>query len=318
MFAVSVIICSHNPRENYLRRVQDALKAQTLPAKDWELLLVDNASETLLAGRTDLAWHPHARHIREEKLGLTHARLRGIAEAKGELLVFVDDDNVLRADYLQACLKISADWPSLGAWNGSCIPEYEVQPPAELRPYLYGLLIEKLSTSLWAKLPMGGPALPTGAGLAVRRTVAEHYQKQAVRDPLRLALDRTGKMLGSGGDSDMALCGFEMGLGAGRFPELELVHLISARRLTMEYLEGLYEGSGYGGTVLAAIHDRQRRYPGQFGSSALKIFLLRIAMFAARKSRAERKIKLAEERGRLAARRDLERMGYFKQGPPVA
>ncbi len=318
MFAVSVIICTHNPREDYLRRVLDALKAQTLPAKDWELILVDNASETPLAGRVDLSWHPNARHVREEKLGLTHARLRGIAESKGGLLVFVDDDNVLRADYLQACLKISADWPTLGAWGGSCIPEYEVEPPAELRLWLYGLLIEKLNVSVWAKLPIGGPALPPGAGLAVRRTVAEHYQKEVLRDPLRQALDRIGKMLGSGGDSDMALCGFELGLGAGRFPELELVHLIPARRLNMEYLEKLYEGFGYGGTVLVAIHDRQRHYPGQFGSSALKIFLLRIIMFAARKSRAERKIKLAEERGRLAARRGLERMGYFKQGPPVA
>lgn len=318
MFAVSVIICTHNPRDDYLSRVLDALKAQTLPAKDWELLLVDNASETPLARCVDLSWHPNARHIREEKLGLTHARLHGIAESRGGLLVFVDDDNVLRADYLQACLNISADCPWLGAWSGSCIPEYEVEPPAELRPWLYGLLIEKLNVSVWAKLPIGGPALPTGAGLAVRRAVAERYRDQALRNPLRQALDRTGKMLGSGGDSDMALCGFDLGFGAGRFPELELVHLIAARRLTMKYLEGLYEGFGYGGTVLTAIHDRQRHYPGQFGSSALKIFLLRIIMFAALKSRVERKIKLAEERGRLAARRDLERMGYFKQGPPVA
>src|ERR1700722_2249773 len=103
MFAVSVIICSHNPRENYLRRVLDALRAQTLPAQEWELLLVDNASTEPLAGRFDLSWHPNARHVREEKTGLTPARLRGIAEANGELLVFVDDDNVLRSDYLQAC-----------------------------------------------------------------------------------------------------------------------------------------------------------------------------------------------------------------------
>src|SRR5580692_10629321 len=115
MLPVSVIICSHNPREDYLRRVLDALKAQTLPAKDWELLLVDNASKEPLAGRFDLSWHPNARHVREEKTGLTHARLHGIAEAKGNLLVFVDDDNVLRADYLEASLKIAADYPKLGA-----------------------------------------------------------------------------------------------------------------------------------------------------------------------------------------------------------
>src|SRR5580698_4641162 len=117
MLPVSVIICSHNPREDYLRRVLDALKAQTLPAKDWELLLVDNASKEPLAGRFNLSWHPNARHVREDKTGLTHARLCGIAEAKGDLLVFVDDDNVLRSDYLQACLKLSAARPDIGAFG---------------------------------------------------------------------------------------------------------------------------------------------------------------------------------------------------------
>ena len=96
MFAISVIICSHNPRPEYLRRTLEALKAQTLPTKDWELLLVDNASKEPLAGRFDLSWHPNARHVRENELGLTTARLRGIREAHSDLLVFVDDDNVLR------------------------------------------------------------------------------------------------------------------------------------------------------------------------------------------------------------------------------
>jgi glycosyltransferase involved in cell wall biosynthesis len=313
MLPVSVIICSHNPREDYLRRVLDALQAQTLPSKDWELLLVDNASKEPLARRFDLSWQPNARHVREEKTGLTHARLCGIAEAKGDVLVFVDDDNVLRADYLAACLKISAAWPQLGAWGGSCIPEFEVEPPAELRPWLHGLLIEKLKEPLWAKLPAGGPALPAGAGMAVRRAVATYYREQVLRDPMRQALDRSGKTLGSGGDSDMALCGYPLGLGTGRFPELELTHLINARRLTLEYLAGIHEGFGYGSTMLVAIHDREGRYPGQFLISPLRFFALRLALL--RKSRPERVIKLAEARGRLAARRELERMGFFN--PPA-
>jgi Glycosyl transferase family 2 len=317
MAAISIIICTHNPRENYLRRVLDALKAQTLPASEWELLLVDNASEKPLAGRVDLSWHAQARHVREEKLGLTHARLRGIAESKADLLVFVDDDNVLRADYLQVCRKISTDFPWLGAWNGSCIPEYETEPAAELRPFLYGLVVDKLTTSVWAKLPVGGLALPQGAGLAVRRKQATHYREQVLRDPLRQALDRSGKGMSSGGDSDLALSGFELGLGAGRFPELELTHLIPSVRLTLDYLERLFEGFGYGGSIVAAIHDQRRRQPGELGSSALKIFLLRIMMIASGKSRAERVIRLAEERGRLAARRELERLGPLKSSPPV-
>ena len=291
-----------------MRRVLDALKGQTLPAKGWELLLIDNASTDPLAGRFDLSWHPNARHAREEKVGLTPARLHGIAESKGDLLVFVDDDNILRADYLQACLNISTDYPQLGAWGGSCIPEYEVEPPAELRPWLAGLLIEKVGKPVWDKIPRGGPALPPGAGMAVRRKVALNYREQVLRDPVRLALGRTGKELAAGEDSDMALCSLAFDLGTGRFPELELTHLIPARRLTMGYLEGIHEGFGYCGVVLEAIHDKDARQPGQ-AKNALKRFLLPIKLLADGKTLEERRLKLAEERGKRAARRDLKRLG---------
>ena len=93
----SVILCSHNPRPDYLRRVLDALDAQTLSKENWELLLIDNASKARLADSWGLSWHPRARHIREDELGLMSARLRGIRESCGDLLVFVDDDNVLES-----------------------------------------------------------------------------------------------------------------------------------------------------------------------------------------------------------------------------
>src|SRR3989337_147732 len=100
MFDLSVIICTHNPRPDYLRRALDALKAQTLPLEQWELLFIDNASRERLADLWDISWHPHARHVRESELGLTPARLRGIQESRGEVLVFIDDDNVLASDFL--------------------------------------------------------------------------------------------------------------------------------------------------------------------------------------------------------------------------
>src|SRR5216684_3043522 len=40
MPSVSVIVCTHNPRSDYLRRVLDALQAQTVPMENWELLIV--------------------------------------------------------------------------------------------------------------------------------------------------------------------------------------------------------------------------------------------------------------------------------------
>lgn len=79
----------------------DALNAQTLPKGEWELLLIDNASKEPLAAAWDLSWHPRGRHIRDDEIGLTPARLRGIKESQSEILAFVADDNVLEASYAQ-------------------------------------------------------------------------------------------------------------------------------------------------------------------------------------------------------------------------
>src|SRR6266568_4862897 len=113
---VSVIICCHNPRVDYLARVLEALKAQTLSTDNWELLVVDNASDEALAGWFDISWHPKARHIQERQLGLTAARLCGIHESLGDLCVFVDDDNVLAKNYLEAALDLAHEYPKIGAF----------------------------------------------------------------------------------------------------------------------------------------------------------------------------------------------------------
>src|SRR5262245_61510732 len=117
MNELSVIICSHNPRRDYLRRVIDALRNQNLSKDRWELLLVDNASDASLARAWDLSWHANARHAVETEIGLASARMRGIREASSDLLVFVDDDNVLNPDYLSEALRIKSEWPMLGVWG---------------------------------------------------------------------------------------------------------------------------------------------------------------------------------------------------------
>jgi hypothetical protein len=115
----------------------------------------------------------------------------------------------------------------------------------------------------------------------------------------------------------MALCGIDLGLGTGRFPELELTHLIPARKLTLKFAEDLHEGLGYAGTVLNALYDKPERFPGKVQSGALRIFLVSILMFAMGKSRAERRIRLAREKGGLRAQRELNRLGCSRREPAV-
>jgi GT2 family glycosyltransferase len=172
---VSVVIPTHNPRMDYLRRVLEALRGQTLAKGLWELVIVDNGSRLPLkagAGQQDnrsagpqncgtslpshiptlppstahldLSWHQNARIVREEKLGLTFARLRGFAEVKGELIVMVDDDNVLAPDYLETTVRIAQAHPELGAFGGKCLPEFEVEPERWLASVTSGLGLRDL------------------------------------------------------------------------------------------------------------------------------------------------------------------------------
>ena len=154
MICASVIICTHNPRLHYLCRVLEALRNQTLPLERWELLLIDNASREPLTSKTsDMSWHPHARHIREDQLGLSSARLRGMREATSDLLVFVDDDNVLELNYLSEVIRIKRDWPLLGVWgSGATVPEFEVEPADNLRGFLWMLALRVVDCARWSNV----------------------------------------------------------------------------------------------------------------------------------------------------------------------
>ena len=143
--------------------------------------------------------------------------------------------------------------------------------------------------------------------MVVRQNLARHYLKRAVSDPLRQMLGPNGKSPGAGDDADMALSGFDLGLGTGRFPELELTHLIPARKLNLEYLERLHEGMSYAGEILKAIYNPASAFPGQIKSGMLRMFLLRLFLFTTGKSQSERRIRVAIERGQARARRDLGR-----------
>lgn len=241
MFAISVIICSHNPRADYLDRVLQALRAQTLPQREWELLLVDNASAQPLAGRWDLGWHAAARHVRENQLGLAPARLRGMAEAKGELLVFVDDDNVLAENFLAEASRIGRGWPMLGVWGGALIPEFEVEPPSHLRPFFNGVAIVEVKSPRWANVAACPDLGVNGGGMCLRATVAAAYRQYYYASEIPLT-DRSGEDLISGGDVEICHVACSVGLGIGMFPDLQLTHLIPRHRIDEDYLIRLCEG----------------------------------------------------------------------------
>jgi len=259
--SLSVIICTHDPLPDLLQRVLEALKIQTLSKDQWELLLIDNASTVPLSGKCDLSWHPLARYAREGELGLTSARLRGIKESASPLLVFVDDDNVLDSDYLEQALSIGKKWAVLGAWGGSIVPWYETEPPAWSKPYLRYLALREVKEDRWSNYCDYPGLMPWGAGMCVRRSVADEYVRRLKGDATRRALDRRGELLGSCGDSDLVMVACDLGLGTGLFRVLRLTHLIPAKRLQESYLLPLIENMTYSLTILRALRGLRPKSP---------------------------------------------------------
>jgi glycosyltransferase involved in cell wall biosynthesis len=247
---ISVVICSHNPRPDYLRRVFEALRLQTFEVDEWELLLIDNACREPLATTWDISWHPHSRHVREDHIGLTYARLRGINEARGDLIVFVDDDNVLSSDYLVVAFDISNSFPQIGAFGCSLSGEFEVGVPWSIKPYLGGLCIRELERDHWSNEYSWSDAVPFGAGMCVRNVVAKRYKSDVESSILRKQLDRSGSEMGAGGDTDLAWTAIDLGYGTGRFKRLKAVHLIPAQRLNDDYIARLYAGFEYSNILL--------------------------------------------------------------------
>lgn len=250
---ISVVICSHNPRPPYLKRVLHALAEQTLPKAEWDLLLIDNASERPLALDWDLSWHPNSRHLSEGELGLTSARLRGIAESGADILVFVDDDNVLDRDYLANAAEIGNNYPFLGAWGGAIRPDFESEPEPWARDFLPFLALRDLDRAYWSNNPHDWKAQPCGAGLCVRRGVAARYRRLTGEVSERLLLDRKGSQLSSEGDHDLVRCVGLEGLGFGVFPTLRMTHIIPSWRLTETYLFKLTKGNAFSNGLLESL-----------------------------------------------------------------
>src|SRR4030065_124469 len=99
----SIIICTYN-RSDFLRRTLEKFESLLTP-KDFsfEILVVDNNSSDntrTMTGNFIRLTKLDVKYIFEKKQGKSFALNRGIREAKGEIIVFTDDDILVRHDWL--------------------------------------------------------------------------------------------------------------------------------------------------------------------------------------------------------------------------
>jgi len=251
---LTVALCTCNPRPDLITRAVGAVIPQLQEfGGSAELLIIDNNSTPPLKDAGYLRGLPLG-VIREPVQGLTAARAAAVRNARGRIVLFVDDDNVLTAGYLSGVVAAFTD-PALGVLGGSIVPEYESPPPPWLSAFEDQLAIRRYPADLVVEttsLPYTS-YFPVGAGCAVLRSVAlAHVTDSETRGRIE---GRKGDALSSGEDLDLDLFALSAGYKLRIVGSLSLTHVIPAQRTTEQYISRLVVSN----VVSAAEVDRKWR-----------------------------------------------------------
>jgi len=114
MNLITVVVAAYN-EEKDLSKCLTAITTQDFPKDDYEILVVDNNSQTKLR---KLAKSFGARVVTETKQGNTPAVKKGMDCAEGEIIANTDADTVVFPDWLSTIKKIFED-PKVVAATGS-------------------------------------------------------------------------------------------------------------------------------------------------------------------------------------------------------
>lgn len=237
---ISIIVCTYN-RAKYLYDALASIASNDFPHDEYEIVLVNNNStdDTEKKCKQFTANYPDVtfRYCSENKQGLSFARNKGIAESKGDFLVFLDDDVVVKSDYLRN-LKTNLDnTPDLMAFGGKITPRFEAgHPPKWLNRWMYSLIS---ATNCPDKVQKYGKhKYPIGANMGFRRQCLEKSGY------FNTELGRTGNILLGGEEKDIfiKIKGLEMEIYY--FPDVEIEHIIPESRTTEEYIERVGLGVG--------------------------------------------------------------------------
>jgi glycosyltransferase involved in cell wall biosynthesis len=235
----SVAICTWN-RARLLDRTLTALRELRVPAgADWELLVVNNnctdqTDEVIDAHRKRLP----LRRICETRQGLSHARNTAVTAARGEMILWTDDDVLVDPDWLTRYARAARRWPDAVYFGGLIEPWFETSPPAWVSANLNALEGMLVIRNLGAvEGPFEEGESPFGANMAFRREV---FEGRAF-DP---ALGRCARdcILG---DEVTFIGGLRRAGCQGVWvPGARVRHFVSGERLTRSYLWAYFHGLG--------------------------------------------------------------------------
>jgi len=244
---LTIAIPTHN-RARLLQKTLASIAAQLVPdGVEAECLVIDNRSAddtaSVVATFSRRASLP-ARYIYEARAGSSFARNRAIEEARGDFILFIDDDAVAEPDWAMELL--AQTWRrKLDAVCGAILPRWERQPPRWLGP------------SLYSRLAVHDPVKLAAASLSELETIHNYFSANACfrREALELFgnfredLGVVGGNPMSGEDTELFARIAARGGTVGFAPRARVYHVILPERMRRAYLRRKSYAFGYGSAI---------------------------------------------------------------------
>ncbi|HLU25450.1 MAG TPA: glycosyltransferase [Longimicrobiales bacterium] len=257
--SLTVAVCTWN-RCALLRRALEQMTRLVVPPEvEWEVLVVNNRStdgtDEVIAEFADRlpirrAWEPEP--------GLANARNRAVAEARGEYILWTDDDCLVDPDWLAAYARAFRRWPDAAIFGGPIEPLFEGEPPAWIPRVLdrigpvFGL--QTLGEEPVELTPDTVSAGPYGGNMAMRRDVLQCYRF----DPglgVRHGEYRIGE------ETELMRAMLAAGVKGWWTPEPRVRHWVPRKNQTPAYVRRWMVGHGHYIVRSPAEGRRHRRFP---------------------------------------------------------
>ena len=237
---LSVVICTYN-RIRLLPFCLKSIVDQDYNGDEVEIILVNNNSTdgTYEYYKEFAAQHPHIafRYVDEEEQGLSNARNRGIKEAKGSYVAFVDDDAILRKDYFSNTLDFIQRHPNCPAFGGTIRVHFEGQPPRWENKYInsmFGYFHPSDQAFVFDRTNY-----PRGSNMIFKQSLLNEV---GVFDP---KLGRVKRGLQGNEEKDLFLRIYNAGHEVRFDPKLVVEHIAPVERTTIDFVRKQANGTGY-------------------------------------------------------------------------
>jgi len=151
-YNLSVIICTHNRAELLAGSIETLDKQEGVNLGDYEIIVVDDGSTDDTENRIkNLDTDVEVRYFYKDWGGRSEARNLGIEKAKGDIIIFVDDDILAPPQFLKSHLKEYESGENIIVRGPIVnIDDYRIIPDFKPKPYHFsGAFFCTCNASTW-------------------------------------------------------------------------------------------------------------------------------------------------------------------------